>query len=67
MTNTRFLRASGFHIFPVGHKVCFTDNRTGYTSPSYDPDTCMLKLMEYIGVHRLGIDQMTEQQRTVQS
>jgi len=46
------LRAAGFHIFPVGHKVCFTDTRNGYTSPSYDADTCMQKLLEYIGLHR---------------
>lgn len=46
------LRAHGFAIFPVGHKVCFQDRRNGYVSPSYDAETCMEKLMEYIGLHR---------------
>jgi hypothetical protein len=49
------LRAQGFHIFPVGHKVCFQDRRNGYVSPSYDADTCMEKLMEYIGLHRAEV------------
>ncbi len=46
------LRSAGFSIFPVGHKVCFQDCRNGYVSPSYDPDTCMEKLLEYMGIHR---------------
>jgi hypothetical protein len=54
MTNSQHLRANGFHIFPVGHKVCFTDVRSGYTSPSYDAETCYAKLMEYIGLHRMA-------------
>ena len=47
------LRAQGFAIFPVGHKVCFQDCRNGYVSPSYDADTCMEKLLEYMGAHRV--------------
>jgi hypothetical protein len=46
------LRSAGFSVFPVGHKVCFVDNRSGYMSPSYDAETCMQKLLEYIGIHR---------------
>ena len=46
------LRSAGFSIFPVGHKVCFQDTRNGYVSPSYDSETCMEKLLEYMGAHR---------------
>jgi len=61
MQNSQHLRANGFHIFPVGHKVCFTDVRSGYTSPSYDADTCYQKLMEYIGLHRMTAQAKREQ------
>ncbi len=50
--NRRELRSAGFTIIPLGHKVCFQDQRNGYISPSYDADTCMEKLAEYIGLHR---------------
>lgn len=49
----RELRQNGFSIFPVGRKVCFLDQRNGYCSPSFDPDTCQEKLAEYMGLHRV--------------
>ena len=51
---TQELRRNGFNIFPVGRKVCFVDTRNGYCSPSYDPDTCEEKLMEYCNAHRVA-------------
>jgi hypothetical protein len=51
---TQQLRLNGFHIYPIGRKVCFVDTRNGYTSPSYDPDTCQEKLAEYMGAHRVA-------------
>ena len=47
------LSVNGFTIFPVGRKVCFLDKRNGYCSPSYDPETCEAKLLEYCNAHRV--------------